>query len=174
MDPQIKAKSPKVTFFRAKRVAASIPKACSFCHQIYTRQKDGRLVYSQKKETRCLECDSDYVPELIIASIEPPQGINIIGAPKLIEERVCIPKTTTLRGEALAVHVSESVFFAEYHLHSQLVNKMKFMGKNSIFALRMQIQVSEENIVGIATGTAMTLKALPIPQPIDIKVDKYF
>ena len=51
---------------------------------------------------------------------------------------------------------------------------MKFMGKNSIFTLRMSIQVSEENIIGIASGTAMTLKALPIPQPIDIKVDKYF
>ena len=48
------------------------------------------------------------------------------------------------------------------------------MGKNSIFSLRISIKVSEQYIIGIATGTAMTLKALPIPSPISIKVDKYF
>jgi hypothetical protein len=51
---------------------------------------------------------------------------------------------------------------------------MKFMGKNSIFSLKLSIQMSDENIIGVATGTAMTLMALPIPQPLDIKVDKYF
>jgi hypothetical protein len=62
----------------------------------------------------------------------------------------------------------------EYHLHSQLINKLKYMGKNSIFSLRISIRVSDQYIIGIATGTALTLKALPIPLPISIQVDKYF
>lgn len=28
---------------------------------------------------KCIECDSDYVPEIIIASIDPPEGLSIIG-----------------------------------------------------------------------------------------------
>jgi len=37
---------------------------------------------------KCLECDKDWVPEIIIASIDPPEGINIIGSPKYIETRI--------------------------------------------------------------------------------------
>ena len=55
-----------------------------------------------------------------------------------------------------------------------MINKMKIMGKNSIFGLRVQIRMTDECIVGIAIGTAFTLKALPIPTPIDFKVNKYF
>ena len=37
---------------------------------------------------KCLECDKDWVPEIIIASIDPPEGINIFGPPKYIETRI--------------------------------------------------------------------------------------
>jgi len=37
---------------------------------------------------RCLECDKDYVPEIIIASVDAPEGLHIIGQPKLIEARM--------------------------------------------------------------------------------------
>jgi hypothetical protein len=40
------------------------------------------------------------------------------------------------------------------------------MGKNSIFNMKIMISINEEYILGSATGTAFTLKALPIPQPI--------
>ena len=71
----------------------------------------------QQAKIRCLECDSDYVPEVIIASIDPPEGLNVIGNPKYIEERIFQPKQSH-RGEKHAMHVSESIFFIEYHLHS--------------------------------------------------------
>jgi len=51
---------------------------------------------------------------------------------------------------------------------------MKFLGKNSIFSLNVKIIVNEDSIIGIASGTALTLKALPLPSPIDIQVNKYF
>jgi len=37
------------------------------------------------------------------------------------------------------------------------------MGKNSLFSLKMSIKVCDQIIIGIASGTAITLKALPIP-----------
>jgi hypothetical protein len=37
---------------------------------------------------KCLECQRDYVPEIIIATIDPPEGLKIIGAPKYIGARV--------------------------------------------------------------------------------------
>lgn len=83
---------------------------------------------------------------MIIATIEPPYGLNTIGSPKLIEERICRPKENMrmLQGtERRAILVSESIFFMEYHLHSQLINKLKYMGKNSIFSLKISIRVSD-------------------------------
>ena len=66
---------------------------------------------------KCLECDKDYVPEIIIASVDPPEKINIVGAPKFIEARIVKTKKPK-KGEAHAITVSEKVFFLEYHLHS--------------------------------------------------------
>ena len=146
--------------------------SCWFCHDIFKR-KDGKNVYNNGSKIKCLECDADYVPEIIIATVDPPEGINIIGAPKVVEVSLYQPKQQ-LKNEKNALHVSEALFFMEYHLHTQLVNKMKFMGKNAIFSLRINIRLTEDAITGIATGTAMTLRALPIPYPLDIKVNKYF
>ena len=47
---------------------------------------------------KCLECDLDYVPEIIIASIDPPEGLNIIGAPKYLEARI-VKSKKYLKGE---------------------------------------------------------------------------
>ena len=41
---------------------------------------------------KCLECNKDYVPELIISTIDPPQGLNVIGQPKFIESRILMSK----------------------------------------------------------------------------------
>lgn len=113
------------------------------------------------------------MPEIIIAMMDPPEGISIVGAPKFIEVATSRSKLN-LQHEKNALQINEHIFFIEYQLHSQLINKMKFIGKNAIFALRITIQVTNENIIGTAVGTAFTLKALPLPVPIDFKVNKYF
>jgi hypothetical protein len=64
--------------------------------------------------------------------------------------------------------VSEKVFFIEYKLYSQLIKKMKFLCKNAIFGLRLHIIVAEDTITGIATGTTVCLRALPLPSPLKI------
>ena len=116
---------------------------------------------------KCLECNKDYVPEIIIASVDPPEGLNIIGTSKYIEARL-VKLKKNLKGEQHAITISEKVFFLEYHLHSQLIKKMKMYGKNALFSLRFNIIISEDTIVGVATGTALCLRALPIPGPLKI------
>ena len=68
-------------------------KTCHFFHDIYYFSKENNnKIRNNQSKIKCLECDNDYVPELIIATIDPPEGLNIIGSPKLIEERICRPK----------------------------------------------------------------------------------
>jgi hypothetical protein len=152
-----------------------VSRPCHFCHDICIR-KDTKRVYNHQTKIVCLECQSDYVPEMIVATIPPPQGLSVIGAPKLVEARMFQSKQSSkvLKSEMNATHISEAVFFIEYNLHTQLINKIKVMGKNSIFNLKVRIQVNDDNIIGTASGTAMTLRALPIPSPICIKGNKYF
>lgn len=46
---------------------------------------------------------------------------------------------------------------------------MKLYCKNALFSLRISIIIAGDIITGIASGTAMCLKALPIPMPLQIK-----
>ncbi len=48
---------------------------------------------------RCLECNKDYVPEIIMASVDPPEGLHIIGPSKYIEARIVKLKKKNLKGE---------------------------------------------------------------------------
>lgn len=45
---------------------------------------------------------------------------------------------------------------------------MKLLSKNAIFNLRINIIISDDVVVGIASGTAVCLKALPMPMPLKI------
>jgi hypothetical protein len=114
---------------------------------------------------KCLQCNRDYVPEVIVATIDPPEGLQVIGIPKFIEAKI-VKQKKNLRGEQHAISVSGQVFFLEYHLHSQLIKKMKLYCKNAIFSLRVSIIIAGDIITGIASGTAVCLKALPIPMPL--------
>lgn len=147
-------------------------KPCSFLHLIYTK-KNGVKTYSQTTKFKCLECNDEYVPELIVSTLDPPESVNIIGPPQLIEERITRPWQKSLSSEKRAIKASEIIFFIEYHLHSQVVNKVKFIGKNAVFSLRIAIYVTDESIVGVASGTAVAVTCLPLPAPISIKIDKY-
>ena len=55
------------------------------------------------------------------------------------------------------------IFFIEYHLHSQIINKVKFIGKNAVFSLKINISICNDAIVGVASGTAVAITALPLP-----------
>ena len=45
---------------------------------------------------------------------------------------------------------------------------MKLFSKNALFNLRINIMIGSDCIIGIATGTAVCLRALPLPSPLKI------
>jgi uncharacterized protein YbjQ (UPF0145 family) len=64
-------------------------------------------------------------------------------------------------GEAKSTSVSESIPFAQYDIHRQLMYKLRIYGLNAIFGLKIQVSIGEGIITAVATGTAFYVKALP-------------
>jgi len=54
---------------------------------------------------------------VIIASINPPDDLEIIGTPKMIEARAVKAMDKGRKKEFQASHLSEKIFFIEYYLH---------------------------------------------------------
>jgi hypothetical protein len=122
---------------------------------------------------KCLQCNSDVVPELIIATIDPPPGLKILGEPKNIEARICKGKKKE-RGEQNAQKVSEKVFFMEYDLHNQLIKKMRLFSMNAVFSLSVKITLGDHFIMGVARATAVRVLALPLPPTLSIHHNEKF
>ncbi|KAF2071191.1 hypothetical protein CYY_007493 [Polysphondylium violaceum] len=133
---------------------------CSLCHVPFTTQK------SLLKQ--CAMCKKKYVPEVLLATIEPPPGIPITGVGGLIQARVCRLKKKAQGGEANATQLSESIPFVEYDLYNQLMFKLKLMGMNAAFSLKTQITFSDTLVICVATATAVFLTALPAPPLLHI------
>jgi hypothetical protein len=113
-----------------------------------------------------------YVPEVLLSTIEPHawsgQTFPIVGRGQLIEARVCRAKPQAA-GEADARAISEAIPFLEYELHRQLLYKLRVMGMNAVFSLRLTLTVGDNLIAGLATGTAIFSPALPLPPLLQIK-----
>ena len=115
-------------------------------------------------------CNSNYVPDIIICTIDPPNGLKMIGKPELLQTRVLKFYHPQSSLEKLAQSIAEKVFFIEYSLHTQMVTKLKLQGKNAVFGLRTKISVGPNYITGVATGTGVFLDALPISAPLKVEV----
>ena len=102
------------------------------------------------------------MPDLLLTTLEPPQGLDILGQGALIQARVQRLKKD-LKGENNAREVSDVLPFLEYEIHRQLVNKLKVKGMNAIFGLNVSLSMSDRILVVLATGTAVFLAALPTP-----------
>jgi hypothetical protein len=66
---------------------------------------------------RCGLCRRKYVPEVLLASIEPPPGLAITGRGRIVEARVCRAKKKNAQGDANATIVSEAIPFLEYLIY---------------------------------------------------------
>ncbi|RMX68603.1 hypothetical protein DD238_003389 [Peronospora effusa] len=110
---------------------------------------------------------------MMIASIEPPTGLAMMGKGTFIQARVCRQRKKGT-GDVNATIVSDALPFLEYELYRQ----MKVLGVNAVFAFDSQIQVGGSLIVGVITGTGLYLPALPPPptlrieRNIDVKDDE--
>lgn len=76
------------------------------------------------------------VPDLLLATIEPIEGLPAVGRSCLIHVFVTRPKQHA-RGEMNACIVSDSLPFIEYDIYKQLVNKLKVNGMNALFGLKV-------------------------------------
>eukprot|EP01132_Coremiostelium_polycephalum_P003724 gene3724-4638_t len=136
---------------------------CWICHVPYPHYSSPFSV----QPVRCNMCKRNYVPEILLATIEPPPGLPITGVGSLIQARVCRLKKK-LQGESGATQLSDTIPFIEYDLHSQLMYKLKLLGMNAAFGLKTQITFSDTLVIGVATATALFVSALPAPPVLHI------
>ncbi|KAJ3075681.1 hypothetical protein HDU98_007238 [Podochytrium sp. JEL0797] len=137
---------------------------CQACHITYSRADPFQ---TNTTFTRCGVCKKKFVPEIILSTIEPPTELETIGKSVMIEAHVCRIKKSRV-GESHAVIVSESMPFAQYDIHRQLLFKLRIHGLNAIFGLKIQYSIGESLMTAVATGTAVYLKALPPPPPLKL------
>merc|ERR1712130_424409 len=134
------------TFGSSPLFRARLAKPCSYCHVPYHH----RLApFSNMKLVPCLLCGKKWVPEVILATIEPPARLPVRGSGTFIQARVCRsrPKST---GETDALAVSEALPFLEYELARQLMLKLKVLGRSAAFSLKSEVDVGSQLIVATA------------------------
>lgn len=114
--------SKPLPVLRARRA-----KPCSYCHVPYHHRI---APFSNMKLVPCLLCGKKWVPEILLATVEPPDSLPIRGSGVFVQARVCRsrPKST---GESDALAVSEALPFLEYELARQLMLKLKVIGRNA-------------------------------------------
>ena len=148
-----------VKLFRPRRA-----KPCSSVHVPYSHR---HAPFSNLKLVPCLLCGKKWVPEVILATVEPPHHLPIRGSGVFIQARVCRSRPKAI-GETDALAVSEALPFLEYDLARQLMLKLKVLGRNAAFSLKTEVDVGRQLIVSTATATAVYCTAMPAPRPLEI------
>ncbi|XP_068155467.1 C2 domain-containing protein 5 isoform X2 [Drosophila tropicalis] len=132
---------------------------CAICHIPYNLSS----VPFNVKMKKCAVCRKGRVPDVLLATLEVPEYLQVTGRGCFMQAQVVRSKRD-LRSELNAKEISDGLPFLEYELHRVLINKLKAKGMNAIFGLRTQVAIGERMIALIATGTALFLTALPVPQ----------
>lgn len=155
------------------------PSSCNLCHIPYARTS---IHIGGANIGKCNACKRGYVPDVILATIELPDNLQVVGTGCLIQASVCRPKRD-LRSESNAKEISDGLPFLgmikvilmslisltssfdplEYELHRLLINKLKMKGMNAIFRLNVQVTIGDKIMSLIASGTAVFLSALHPP-----------
>jgi hypothetical protein len=116
---------------------------------------------------KCAMCGKHHVPEIVLSTSQPPDGLDVLGAGTLIEAHVCRYKKIR-PGESRPAIISEAIPFAQYDIHRQLMYKLRIQGLNAVFGLKVQFQLGESLLTLVATGTAMYVRALPSPPAMKV------
>ncbi|KAL7046610.1 hypothetical protein ACKWTF_002655 [Chironomus riparius] len=135
------------------------PQSCNICHIPYSRSS---IQVGGANIGKCCVCKRGYVPDVILATIELPDNLQVVGTGCLIQATVCRPKRD-LRSESNAKEISDGLPFLEYELHRLLINKLKVKGMNGIFRLNVQVTIGDKIMSLIGTGTAVYMSALHPP-----------
>ncbi|KND04384.1 uncharacterized protein SPPG_00115 [Spizellomyces punctatus DAOM BR117] len=137
-------------------------KGCQACHITY-RREESPFPMSYAK---CGVCKKKHVPEVLLTTIEPPSELDTVGNGILLEAHVCRYRKT--HGDSRPSVVSESIPFAQYDIHRQLMYKLRIYGLNAVFGLKIQYSVGESLMTAVATGTAVFVRALPPPPAMKV------
>ena len=147
---------------------------CLPCHVPFKRHQ---APFENTAFCLCRVCNRRFVPEMILASVSKPIGVEAIGVPVFLSAAVCKPlqymkapshQQKQSNTKRLAGALSVALPFIEYELHRQLALKVRLLGVNAVFGLKMQMTFDDEQIIAFATGFAYHLKALPTPPPLKI------
>lgn len=133
--------------------------SCTVCHVPYNVNS----VPFNVKMKKCAICLKGRVPDVLLATLEVPECIQVTGRGCFLQAQVVRAKKD-LRSELNAKEISDGLPFLEYELHRVLINKLKAKGMNAIFGLKVQVSIGERMIALVATGTALFITALPVPQ----------
>jgi hypothetical protein len=137
-----------------------VQRPCSYVHVPYNHNN---APFSFMRLVPCIACRRKWVPETILATVEPSPALAIRGVGQLLEARVCrIRKAAS--GETDAVKISELLPFVEFDVQKQLMLKLKVAGMNACFGYSCKIQIGSDMVIAMATCTAVYLEALP-PSP---------
>ncbi|GAU98916.1 hypothetical protein RvY_09991-2 [Ramazzottius varieornatus] len=120
----------------------------------------------------CSVCRTGSVPDMLLLTIEPFTGMPIKGTGTLIQARVAVRRNRTFKGENGARELSEALPFVEFELHSQISTKLRLLGLNVVFGLKVDIKCGSEVIVALATGTGLYVTALPKPARLTVFSEK--
>eukprot|EP00002_Diphylleia_rotans_P010956 TRINITY_DN2172_c0_g1_i3.p1 TRINITY_DN2172_c0_g1~~TRINITY_DN2172_c0_g1_i3.p1 ORF type:complete len:846 (+),score=137.47 TRINITY_DN2172_c0_g1_i3:51-2588(+) len=133
---------------------------CSMFHAPYSRRRKPFPIDMQL----CQICNKKFTPSILLSTIDLPTSLSYTGSVKLIEARICRPKKK-VQGEANATIISDSLPFLENDLYTQLLTKLRIIGRNAIFGLKSQFVIGDNLIIATFSGTAVNLDALP-PAPM--------
>ncbi|KAL1456313.1 hypothetical protein WDU94_001055, partial [Cyamophila willieti] len=100
---------------------------CRFCHVPYNELS----VPFKVNLLKCAVCKKGNVPDLIFATIDPPDNVPITGRTCFIQAFVSRSKRDC-KGELNAKEISDGLPFLEYELHRQLMNKLHVKGMNAL------------------------------------------
>ena len=137
-----------------------LQRPCSYVHVPYNHSN---APFSFLRLVPCISCRRKWVPETILATIEPSPSLVTRGNGQLLEARVCRTRKAAV-GETDAVKISELLPFVEFDVQKQLMLKLKVAGMNACFGYSCKIQIGSDMVIAMATCTAVFLEALP-PSP---------
>ena len=137
-----------------------VQRPCSYVHVPYNHNN---APFSFMRLVPCIVCRRKWVPETVLATIEPSPALAVRGTGQLLEARVCRTRKAAV-GETDAVKISDLLPFVEFDVQKQLMLKMKVAGLNACFGYVCKIQVGSDMVIAMASCTAVFLEALP-PSP---------
>lgn len=137
----------------AVSLGAPVKPCCSPVHCLEAGVK-------KKKHAKCLICGEERVPNIVLSTIDVPDGLGIVNS-RFIQCSVARQKKS-LSGEANASEASGHLQFLEYELHKQIEHKLRLHGMNGVFNMSTVLTVGDELMSLSMTGTAVCVASMPI------------